>query len=88
MPVAGFQPDRRPVAAPRISVFEPTDTWRQQAMLGIAEPRHGLGFFANQGAWYTPFNRPNLKGRYDIRGLHAASTVESKKENKGESKHE
>jgi hypothetical protein len=37
----------------------------------IREPQTGLGFMKDQGAWYTPFNQPNLAGRYDIRGLHA-----------------
>ena len=38
---------------------------------GITPPPTGLDFLKNQGAWYTPFIHPNLKDRYDLRGLHA-----------------
>lgn len=48
-------------------------------MTGLLEPRGNLAFLADQGAWYTPFTRPNLKGRYDLRGFHAAA---------GEGRHE
>lgn len=68
--VAGLKPSVRPENAPVISVFEPADAWKAQALRGIHEPQVGLGFLKDQGAWYTPFNRPNLLGRYDIRGLH------------------
>lgn len=71
-PIAGLLPDRRPEGAPKIMGVSSDETQQAMALRGIAEPRNGLGFLKNQGAWYTPFNRPNLPGRYDIRGLHAS----------------
>jgi len=68
--VAGLTPDQRPAGAPVLVVFEPGAAWRAQALHGIAEPQAGVGFLKDQGAWYTPFNRPNMPGRYDIRGLY------------------
>ncbi len=69
--VAGLKPAQRPVGAPIVVRFEQSGAWRAGALRGIAEPQTGLGFLNDQGAWYTPFNQPNLAGRYDIRGLHA-----------------
>jgi len=63
-----LRPDQRPAGAPVIERFEPDAAW--QALKGIAEPQTGVGFLKDQGAWYTPFNRPNMPGRYDIRHLH------------------
>lgn len=68
--IAGLNPAERPVGAPVIVSFEPGDTWRALALKGIHQPQTGVGFLKDQGAWYTPFNRPNLLGRYDIRSLH------------------
>ena len=68
--VAGLNPAVRPANAPVITSFEPGETWRMRALQGIREPHAGLAFLKDQGAWYTPFNRPNLTGRYDLRGLH------------------
>lgn len=68
--VAGLQPAQRPVAAPLVERFEQSEAWKAQALKGIGEPRSGVAFLKDQGAWYTPFNRPNLPGRYDIRQLH------------------
>ena len=68
--VAGLNPAVRPANAPVITAFEPGEAWKIQALQGIREPHSGLGFLKDQGAWYTPFNRPNLSGRYDLRGLH------------------
>ena len=50
--------------------FEQDAAWQAQALKGIAEPQTGVGFLKDQGVWYTPFNRPNMPGRYDIRHLH------------------
>ncbi len=69
--IAGLNPAVRPVNAPVITAFEPGEAWKAQALQGIREPYTGLGFLKDQGAWYTPFNRPNLGGRYDLRGLHS-----------------
>lgn len=68
--VAGLQPYQRPAGAPVVERFEQSDAWKARALKGIGEPRTGVGFLKDQGAWYTPFNRPNLPGRYDIRQLH------------------
>jgi hypothetical protein len=69
--VAGLKPAQRPVGAPTVVRFDQSAAWRAAALRGIREPQTGLGFLKDQGAWYTPFNQPNLPGRYDIRGLHA-----------------
>lgn len=69
--IAGLVPDQRPAGAPVIMVFERTPAWQAQALRGITPPPTGIDFLKYQGAWYTPFIYPNLKGRYDIRGLHA-----------------
>jgi hypothetical protein len=69
--IAGLAPAARPAGAPVVVAFEQTPAWKAQALRGIGEPRTGLGFLADQGAWYTPFNRPNSPAPYDIRGLHA-----------------
>lgn len=69
--VAGLKPDERPAGAPVISTFQPTEARQAMALKGIAEPRNGVGFVKDQGAWYTPFDRPNLPDRYDIRGMHS-----------------
>jgi hypothetical protein len=76
--IAGLRPYQRPAAAPVISVFEPTEAGKSKALRGIHEPQVGVGFLKDQGAWYTPFNRPNMPGRYDIRGLH--DTTKNKKD--------
>lgn len=68
--VAGLAPYQRPAGAPVIDQFEQSDAWKAKALKGIGEPQTGVGFLKDQGAWYTPFNRPNLPGRYDIRGMH------------------
>lgn len=68
--VAGLRPFERPAGAPVIVNFEQSEAWKAKALRGIGEPQTGVGFLKDQGAWYTPFTRPNLPGRYDIRGLH------------------
>jgi len=68
--VAGIDPAVRPASAPVIAKFEKTPAWKAQALKGIAPPQTGLRFLDDQGAWYTPFDRPNQKGPYDIRGLY------------------
>lgn len=68
--VSGLKPHERPANAPLIASFEASSTFQAQALRGIGEPQTGVGFLKDQGAWYTPFNRPNLPGKYDIRKLH------------------
>jgi hypothetical protein len=71
--VAGTKPYQRPANAPRIGQMKKTAQWYAQALQGVSEPYPAsLRFLEDQGAWYTPFNRPNVTGRYDIRGLYAA----------------
>jgi hypothetical protein len=66
--VAGLAPHQRPKGAPTIREFASDPSWRAQALTGIAEPvPPSLGFLSNQGAWYTPFNRPGMPGYYDLR---------------------
>lgn len=76
--VAGLQPDRRPLAAPRIVSFEQSEAWKANAVRGLGSPANGTAFLKDQGAWYTPFNRPNMPGYYDLRGLHAAGQTSGK----------
>jgi hypothetical protein len=48
-----------------------TPAWYAQALTGISQPfPYSLRFLEDQGNWYTPFNRPGMPGRYDIRGWH------------------
>lgn len=69
--IAGLAPDRRPAGAPTITEVGHPPGWTEQALRGVSEPiPPGLGFLADQGAWYTPFDRPNATGLYDIRQLH------------------
>lgn len=72
--VAGLMPDVRPPGASVIVSFERTANWQAQALKGISAPQVGLEFLRDQGAWYTPFNQPNMSGRYDIRGLYTGAT--------------
>ena len=72
-PIAGTQPDRRPVGAPTITTVDHDKAWFARALHGISQPiPASLRWLDNQGNWYTPFNRPGMPGRYDIRGWHSA----------------
>jgi hypothetical protein len=43
----------------------------EKFFFGVSKPRPAsLSWFADQGGWYTPFNRPGATGPYDIRGWH------------------
>lgn len=69
--IAGVTPDRRPATAPAIRAMPKDAAWYAQATRGIQQPYPAsLRFLEDQGAWYTPFDRPNTTGRYDIRGFH------------------
>lgn len=71
-PVAGLAPHERPAGAPRVNTDLPVDTTR--ALHGVPAPRPaGLEFVEGQGGWYTPFTRPGMTGRYDLRGWHTQS---------------
>jgi hypothetical protein len=70
--VAGVRPDRRPEGAPRITAVVHPQAWYVAAVAGIDRPYpQSLFFLDDQGDWFTPFIRPGMTGRYDIRGRHA-----------------
>lgn len=70
-PVAGVNPDQRPRGAPHIDTVDRNDQWYAMSLAGVSKPYPtSLGFLEDQGNWYTPFNRPGMSGRYDIRGWH------------------
>lgn len=71
-PIAGLAPGQRPVGAPVITAVEHPGSWYTAALYGVSKPYpFSLRFLENQGNWHTPFNRPGMLGRYDIRGWHA-----------------
>lgn len=70
-PIAGLKPSERPEGAPRITEVQRDSAWWQQALYGVSLPiPASLGFLEHQGNWYTPFNRPGMPGRYDLRGWY------------------
>ncbi|MES9910906.1 MAG: hypothetical protein ABW126_00805 [Candidatus Sedimenticola sp. 4PFRAG1] len=70
-PIAGLEPSQRPVGAPVIEWVRHDKSWYQHALTGVQKPYpRSLYFLDNQGNWYTPFTRPGMRGRYDIRGWH------------------
>lgn len=72
--VAGTTPDRRPHNAPRINILKHTPAMRARALRGVSKPiPPSLRFVDDQGGWYTPFTRPNMPGRYDIRNLYTSA---------------
>ena len=70
--IAGTEPSLRPVGAPVLATFTKNAAWYSTALSGIEAPPYpfSLRFLEDQGAWYTPFNRPGLTGPYDIRNWH------------------
>lgn len=70
-PIAGEKPDQRPEGAPRVETVEKGADWYSNALRGVSQPYPAsLHFLEDQGNWYTPFTRPGMVGRYDIRGWH------------------
>lgn len=70
-PIAGVEPYQRPVGAPVIQAVDKSGGWYSRALTGVSQPYpNSLRFLEDQGNWYTPFNRPGMRGRYDIRGWH------------------
>ncbi|MCC6776595.1 MAG: hypothetical protein IT537_08165 [Hyphomicrobiales bacterium] len=70
-PVAGVTPDQRPGGAPVIRELVKPAGWEQRFTRGIEGPLPaGLRWIADQGAWFTPFDRPGAPGPYDLRGWH------------------
>lgn len=74
--IAGAEPSQRPVGAPVLASFTRNAAWYRIALSGIEAPPYpfSLRFLEDQGAWYTPFNRPGLTGPYDIRNWHASAS--------------
>lgn len=70
-PIAGIHPSQRPVGAPQITNVTHPGPWYTEALIGVVQPYpNSLRFLEDQGNWYTPFNRPGMPGRYDIRGWY------------------
>jgi hypothetical protein len=70
-PIAGVEPGQRPQGAPVMEWVQHDKSWFQHSLTGINPPYpRSLYFLDNQGDWHTPFNRPGMRGRYDIRGWH------------------
>lgn len=69
-PIAGLTPDRRPEGAPKIT--QPAREAADQAryLFGVAAPAPTTLGAKDQGAWYTPFDRPGMLPPYDPRGWH------------------
>lgn len=67
----GVTPSVRPAGAPAINAVHYGVDWYRRALTGVSEPYpRSLYFMDNQGEWYTPFTRPGMVGRYDIRKWH------------------
>ena len=72
-PIAGLVPDRRPESAPTIVNFVQPSGWERRFFHGVGDPRpQSLSWSADQGGWYTPFDRPGMRGPYDIRNWHGS----------------
>ena len=70
-PVAGVNPAQRPDGAPVITSVDHDGQWYQNALTGVQQPYpSSLRFLEDQGNWHTPFNRPGMPGRYDVRGWY------------------
>lgn len=70
-PIAGTTPYQRPAGAPTIEWVQHDQTWFKKSLTGVKRPfPRSLYFLDNQGNWYTPFTRPGMPGRYDLRGWH------------------
>jgi hypothetical protein len=78
-PIAGTQPSARPAGAPVVREVRKPEGWFSEALTGVDRPYpSSLGFLEDQGNWYTPFNRPGMVGRYDIRGWHQPSVGDAR----------
>ena len=71
--VAGTTPDRRPVGAARCERGGRDAAWWARCGRGISQPLPPNLGGQDQGAWYTPFNRPGMLPPYDLRGWHVAA---------------
>ena len=70
--IAGLAPAERPAGAPVIVAATKDGAWYARARTGVEPPYPAsFRFREDQGAWFTPFDRPGMTGPYDIRGWHA-----------------
>lgn len=77
-PIAGLTPDQRPVGAPVLRSVVRTPEQAGKTTRGVDRPLpSGLEWLKDQGAWYTPFDRPGMVGYYDLRGWHGAPGIEN-----------
>ena len=69
--IVGIESSQRPENAPVITTFSKDGQWYLDSLHGVSEPYpYSLRFLEDQGAWFTPFNKPGMPGPYDIRGWH------------------
>lgn len=74
--VAGTTPWQRPTQAPVIKTHVVTPEMRSAMLKGVSEPvPASLKFLNDQGAWYTPFDRPGMPGYYDLRQMHGSASA-------------
>lgn len=72
-PIAGLEPSVRPASAPAIARYQKNSAWYRHALTGVEKPYPAsLRFLEDQGAWHSPFVRPGMTGRYDIRHWHGS----------------
>jgi len=83
-PIAGLHPDQRPEGAPVIRDAQHPKDWDKVVVHGIAVPLPPHLATSDLGAWYSPFSRPGMVGRYDLRGWHKLG--KASKEKKGRNK--
>ena len=69
-PIAGLTPDQRPAGAPVIKDFQRDKSAEAKNFQGISKPYPPGLPVVDQGAWFTPFNRPGMPQPYDIREWH------------------
>lgn len=70
-PIAGSAPHQRPLGAPTTKEMAKGADWYANALSGLSPPYpQSFVFLEAQGAWYTPFTRPGMRGPYDLRGWH------------------
>ena len=70
--IAGVEPGKHRTDIPPITKVTHDAAWKKQALHGISQPvpQHVQNFLKDQGNWFSPFVRPGMHGRYDIRHWH------------------
>ncbi len=73
--IGGMAPDHRREDVPIVKAAQAPD--KNSALRGIDQPPPASleSVVEDQGAWYTPFTRPGMTGRYDIRKYHEARSA-------------